>query len=489
MRTRGRIVGLALVVGAVSCLPDNPPAAEGTDTDADSTADETGGTDADDAAGGAVLGCPAGQSCTLVLVSQTLDDRIEIFEPGGETVYRGAIDVDLKPNVCEGCGLGDYADGRLDEPFGLTRVGGFVHLAVGHYPSRDSGSLVSFPLSMFEDAAVGSTLPVTDYFVADAFIEPVVSNSLGELEPIFVTGRGSRVLIGTFNNDLFATEDNWTAPGRLLVVDGTDPAAAPGVVELSAFNCNGASQVVDLGGTTVAVACDGNEKVALLDVGDLDSGSVTEAAAAITGSTCDIPGATLDRRVRYLAPDGSGGFLVAEGPTPLTLMSGGRLWHFDGACANQGVANLSGSGQLGEVAAMPNAPGTWLVAAAGVLDPTQRGVLVVRSAGGMLEVCQTLPGFDSHWTSADGDLEPFALAVSSDGSGLAVGAAPFQAPMAGPGYGKVLWAELSGADDPCTMTATVSDLTDGTDAPAVDPLDRSTFRRAPNVVELVEIAG
>ncbi|MEM6989760.1 MAG: hypothetical protein AAF721_04670 [Myxococcota bacterium] len=483
---RSRLITLGLCAAMLGCPTDDAPA-DGTDTEG-TGADETG-TDGDGGAGGAFLGCGAGETCTLVLVSQTLDDRVEVFAPGGADPYRGAIDVDLKPNVCEGCELGDFADGRLDEPFGLTRTGGFLHVAVGHYPAPDSGSIVSFPLAMFESLAVGSTLSVADYFAGGSFEEPVVANGLGELEPIFVTRRGARLLVGTFNNDLFATEDNWTMAGRLLILDAADPGAAPGVVDLGSLGCNGASQVIDLGGSSVAVACDGNEKVAVLDVGDLDAVSASDGAAAVTGVACDIPGAMVDRRVRYLAADGQGGFLVAEGPTPLTLMSGARLWHFDGECQMLGLANIAGSGQIGEVVAFPGESPTWLVASAGVLDPTQRGVLVVRSAGATLEVCQTLPGLDAAWMSDDGMLEPFALALTSDGSGLAIGAGPFQAPATGPGYGKVVWADLAGTDDPCTMTATATDLTDGTIAPAVDAADPATYRRAPNVVELVEISG
>ena len=114
----------------------------------------------------------------------------------------------------------------------------------------------------------------------------------------------------------------------------------------------------------------------------------------------------------------------------------------------------------------------------------------MRSSGGEIEVCGSLSAFDEHWDTIDGPIEPFALAITSDGTGLAVGAGPFQAPLSGPGYGKVLWGELSGASDPCTMTASVTDLTAGGDgAPAVDPADPLTYRRAPNVVEVVELGG
>jgi len=482
---------LVLCTPLLACTGDDG-GDEGADTEA-GTADDTGGsTDSgaedDGGAGGAVLGCPAGESCTLVLVSQTLDDRVEIFAPNEANAYRGAIDLDLKPNECDGCEPGDYNDGRLDEPFGIARGGGFLHVAVGHYPSRDEGSLFSFPLTMFESMAAGSTLAVGDYFSDGNLMDPVVGVQLGAVEPIFVTRRGARLLIGTFNNDLFATEDTWVNPGQVIVVDVADPGQTQGSIPLDGIGCNGATQVIDLGGNKLAVACDGNEKVALLDVGDLDA-ATPQDATTVEETLCDIPGAMVDRRVRYLAPDGEGGFLVAEGPTPLSLMSGTRLWHFDGECQMLGLSTLMGSGQIGEIEAMPNVPGAWLVASAGVLDPTMRGVLVVRNVGGALEVCQNLPGFEDAWTSTDGELEPFGLAVNSDGTGLAVGAGPFQAPTAGPGYGKVLWATLQGADDPCSMTASVADLTDGSAAPAVDAADPATYRRAPAVVELVEISG
>ena len=492
------IARLLLCVGVASCNGNEPSgdagdgagtaaATAGSSDDADGDSDGDG--DGDGGAGGEVLGCPAGSECTLLLVSQTLDDRVEIFSPDEANAYRGAIDLDLKPNACEGCGLGDYDDGRLDEPFGIARAGGFVHVAVGHYPTRESGSMLSFPLSMFEASAVSSTLSVADYFSDDAFSSPVVANGLGELEPIFMTRVGSRLLLSTFNNDLLLGEDTWTGIGKLLVLDADDPAGVPGEIDLAAAGCAAAAKIIDLGDSKLAVACDGNEQVVLLDVPDLQTASLADVGNSATSMACPIPGTTMERRVRYLGSDGAGGFLVAEGPTPLTLTSGSRLWHFDGACQMQGLATLSGSGQLGEVVPFPADVPTWLVAAGGVLDPASRGVLVVQSSGGALEVCQTLPGFDAHWATDDGELEPFSLAVNAAGTRVAVGASPFQAPSDGPGYGKVLWGEIAGSDDPCTMTATVTDLTDGAAAPAVDPMDPSTFRRGPNVVELVEING
>jgi hypothetical protein len=89
-------------------------------------------------------------------------------------------------------------------------------------------------------------------------------------------------------------------------------------------------------------------------------------------------------------------------------------------------------------------------------------------------------------------IDPFALAVTSDGAHLAVGAGPRPSitSSAGVGYGKVLWASLAGAD-PCSLTADVIDLTDGGSGRAPAPLetDPPTFRRGPNVVVIQEIAG
>lgn len=214
---------------ATGCLPSNPMT-DGTTTGG--TADTTTGETIDPAAGGELLGCPPGGGCTMVLATQTLDDRIEVFVPDHpDSAYRGAISVDLKPNECEGCGPGDNGSGRLDEPFGLARAGGFLHVLTGHYPSRTEGSLVAFPLSFFESYSVGSSVPVGDYFASPQFLDPVVGRSFGEIEPIFLHAHASgRLVVGVFNNDLFASEDTWTQTGRLLVIDPTDPSGEVGEV-------------------------------------------------------------------------------------------------------------------------------------------------------------------------------------------------------------------------------------------------------------------
>lgn len=487
---------LGVVLFGSACSSDDgastSDATEGSTTSADDT---TGGGDAN--LGGEMLGCPPDAACQLLLVAQTLDDRVEVFSPGDPagSVYRGAVDVDLKPNVCDGCEPGDNGDERLDEPFGLARAGGHLHVIAGHFPTRELGTLLSFPLSFFEGRAAGSGVDVAEYY--DGAFSGAIEVPLGELEPIYLSVRGNKLLVGTFANDLFATEDTWTTPGKLLVLDAEDPAAGIGEVDLAGLTggaCNAAGEVVELGPDRLGVACDGNEAVALLDVGDLDALSPVEAAATITGSLCDIPGSTSNRRVRHLAADGAGGFIVAEGPTPLDLLGGAQLWRFSGECQMLGLTVLASDGdwQLGNVVALPGASGAWVFVAGAATPTGHRGVWVARESGGAeLEICGPIAGFESHLVDPAGaPLEPLTVAVTADGSHLAVGAGPFQTAADAPGFGKVLWATLSGMDDPCTMTASVVDLTDGSmGAPAVDAADPSTWRRAPSVVQIVELGG
>ncbi len=446
--------------------------------------------------GGEVLGCPEGQTCDLVLVSQTLDDRIEIFSPNDPAgvVYRGAIDIDLKPNACEGCEPGDNSDGRLDEPYGIALAGGHLHVVTGHYPMTTSGSLVSFPFDFFTDRAAGATVPVSDYFDGAAF-SGAISLPLGELEPIFVTAVGDKLLLGVFNNDLFATEDTWNQPGRLAIIDAADPSAGFALADLGGLDgggCDGAAQVIALDDGRIAVACDGNEGVAVLQIDDL-GGTPSEAAASVSGRVCAIPGALGSRRVRHLAPDGGGGFVVLDGPGP-NVLDDGKLWWFDGDCGMQGLVTLDGMDwQLTQVVALPQWPATWLFASGAASPAGNRGIYVAQGGGGQISVCGPLPGFDALLSDDAGEpLEPQAIALDPEGTHLAVGAGPFVASSAGPGLGRVGWATLSGTEgaDPCAITASVADLTAGPPgAPAVDPTDPLTFRRAPAVVQIVRVSG
>lgn len=498
-----RSLGLVpwLLFAGPGCLPDNPSADGSTSDATDPTAGETEGGDD----GGELLGCPAG-GCTMVLAVQALDDRIEVFVPDHpDTAYRGAISVDLKPNECPMCGLGDNGEGRLDEPFGIARAGGFLHVLTGHYPTREAGSLLAFPLSFFDGTTTGAFVPAGDYLAGGQFQNDVVGRSLGEREAIFMHRHSSgRLLVGVFNNDLFAGEDSWTLPGKFLVIDPSDPSGEIGTVTLDGLDggvCSGAAQIVDLGSDILAVACDGNEAVAVLDGSAVATGTVAEAAAQLgTGLLCEIPPTGVPgRRVRYLAPDGSGGFVVGEGPTPLDVQGSARLWHFEADCGLLGTVELSdvgspGDWQLGEIVRLPASTPTFLLAAGSDSATGLRGIFVAHTGNGALEACPApIAGFDAAGAWDDGNggvIEPFALAVTSDGANLAVGAGPFIADVAGVGYGKVLWASLSGAD-PCSLTASVVDLTDGGDghAPAPTPSDPSTYRRGPNVVVIQEIPG
>lgn len=488
---RSEIAPLVLAILLHACgSDDGDPASSATD----GTAGDTTGGD-EPVGGGEMLGCPEGESCALLLVAQTLDDRVEVFSPGDPAgaVYRGALSVDLEPNACEGCEPGDNGDDRLDEPFGLARAGGFLHVIAGHFPTREEGTLFSFPLEFFEGRAVGSTVGLGDWW-NDAPTGGVVEVPLEQLEPIYLSVFGSRMLVGTFANDLFATEDTWTNTGKLLVLDAQMPGQV-GVADLGALMggpCNAAGEVVEIAENTIVVACDGNEAVAVLDISGVAEADPVAAAASIEGTLCDIPGAPDGRRVRHVAPDGAGGFVVGEGPTPLDLLSAARLWRFDGACELKSLTPLDASGdwQLGNIVALPGAESTW-VFVSGAASPTgHRGVFVARDGGGSeLEICGPLEGFAPHLSDPAGDpLEPLTVAATSDGAHLAVGAGPFIPSSTEAGHGKVLWATLSGVEDPCTMTASVVDLTDGSmGAPAVDPADPATWRRAPSVIEIVEL--
>lgn len=493
-----RVVGLVpwMLVLSLGCLPDNP-----SEDDTTGTGDSTG--DSNVGPGGELLGCPPG-GCVMVMAVQTLDDRVEVFVPDHpDSTYRGAISMDLKPNECAGCGLGDNNAGRLDEPFGVARAGSFLHVLTGHYPTREEGSLVAFPLSFFNGTTTGSTVAVSEYFAGGQFVAPVVGRSLGEVEPIFMHEHASgRLIVGVFNNDLFAGEDTWTQTGKLLVIDPAVPGGEVGVARLDALDggmCQGASQVVTLSNNVLGVACDGNEAVAVIDATNLDDGTVGDAADGLeNGFLCPLPGVGMGKRVRYLAPDGNGGFAVLEGPTPLDSQATARLWHMGVDCTVQGGGplDLGGNGdwQLGEIVPLPAQVPTWMLAAGSSRQDSSgvRGVFVARNDGGTLELCpEPIAGFEGQWqTAAGGFIEPFALAVTSDAVHLAVGAGPYIADPAGVGYGKVLWATLSGSDT-CSLTADVIDLTDGGPghAPAPMPGDPSTFRRGPNVVRIQEIAG
>lgn len=427
------------------------------------------------------LACPDGSSCTFVVAAQAFDDRIEIFSargPGGPE-YRGAIDVDFKPNP-----MGDNSGQNLDEPYGLALDERGLTVLVGHYPMRDSGSLLLFPHELLGAQDAGTMLASSAYFADGTFSAGVVELALGQEEPIFVRVHPSgRLLIGVFDNDLFALETDWTAPGKLLVVDPLTAEIGVRTFDMvGSGTCAGAWSVVALDDQldAIALACDGDEGAVVLDTSGVGNGTIAEAAAAIEGCVAEVP--FPDKRVRYLARDGEGGFLLAEN-SPIADFQDGRLWRFDGACQQLGSPGTI-PGPLWEVREIVYLPGhdgaRWLLPTGRTAD---RGVHVVRDGDAGAEICAKLDDLEPWWTADDGsELSPFAMALDREGRGLAIGAGPAEAATDMAGYGRVLWVELDPSVDPCTASPVTSvvDLTAA--GPAVDASNPSTWRRAPNAV-------
>ncbi len=476
---------VALVAGLGSgCLAENPPLEDGTTTSSVATESDSGPM----LPPTSMLGCAAA-TCRVLFVAQSLDDRVEIFAPDDpQNQYRGAIDLDLRPGT----------DAQfLDEPFGIVLSSAYLHVMAGHFPTRDRGTMVSIPRTLLGEYDAGMRVPVDRLFLAGTFQAPVVGTPFELPEPIFALDRPlfGRLLIGVFNNDLFSAETNWTQPGQLLVVDPADPTTfgAVALSNLGGVPCNGAAQVVTLEHDgRVAVACDGNEAIAFLQLGDLGTGSVEAAAAAIDGTVCDLPPID-NRRLRYLAYDGVDGVVVALGPGLEDPLASGQVYAVRENCQPRPIdIGTNGTAHPAQIVRVQNA---FLVASGTPVQASpdaKRGIYVIDASTG--ELCDApLPGFDAFWETPGTTIEPYALAV--DGTNLAVGAGVNPVHAGGNvqdvAYGKVLWATLDGIDDPCTMTATVVDLTDGAPghAPAADPLDPATVRRAPHVVVIDEVQG
>jgi hypothetical protein len=485
MRVPARLraaLGLSLLTG---CPSDDSTTG---DTIADTTASDTTDTsDTEPAPSEGLFACPTGEACTFVVVAQAFDDRVEVFAARGPgPVYRGAIDLDLKPNP-----MGDNSGDFLDEPFGLTVDSGGLSVLVGHYPARDHGSLLRFPHEMLAAQTVGTTVPVSTFFDGAAFVAPVSAIDMAAEEAIFMlTHPSGRQLVGVFANDLFALETEWTNPGELLVVDpATGEVGRRSLADIG-VGCPGAWSLVPLDDAmdTVALACDGNDGAVVLDVSGVGQGSVADAAAAIGGCYADVffP----NNRVRQLAPDGLGGFLLAENEPNATLESG-RLWRFEGLagdCEMLGTTPGDIPGELFEVrqiVPVPSDDGARWLMATGLIAPG-RGVHVVRDGAEGAEICAKLDELDTWWTATDGsDVHPYAMAIDRAGTGLAIGAGPPQPADTEPGYGRVLWVEL-GSGDPCEASPVQNVIDLSAEAPAVSPDDPSTWSRGPNVVVIKE---
>ena len=471
----------ALSALLVACLPDNP--------DGDSDGTSGAGTDSDTDTDGpppvpetSILGCPAGQTCPMIFVAQTFDDRIEIFAPEDATnAYRGALDFDFRAGI---------DNDTLDEPFGIALSDGFLHVIAGHYPTREEGTMVSLPRELLGEYDAGATVPATAMIAGGAVQAPVVGTPFGVLEPIFLNRRpvGGRLLLGTFNNDLFSTENTWTQPGILHVIDASEPSqfAAFDLSTISGGACLGAAEVIVFpGGIEAAVACEGNEAIAFLNLGDLAAGTVQDAAAGISGTLCDLP--PMDsRRTRYLAP-AEDGVVVGVGPAVLDTIGSSQIYFVGTDCStNELPIGMNGEAIPSQIVRRGE---DWLVASASFLEEANRGIYVLRGTG----LCDDpIAGFDWDTPVPGRPNDPLALALSADGDHLAVGTGPLRASdtPADTAYGQVLWVTLEGFG--CETTASsIVDLTDGAagHAPAPNPVDPTTVRQQPYVVVLDEVQG
>lgn len=443
------------------CLADNPPAADG--------GGDSGVVD------GSWLACTE-PSCSILLVSQTLDDRIDAFEvpaTGGEgAVWRGSLSVDLVSNPG-----GDISGDALDEPLGLARTEDGLEVLVGHYPSRKLGSRLRIDDAALNQLPSGEIIGVSSWWRGGNPLPGFELTALDELEPIsLVSLSPGRSLAVVFNNDPFQAESTWTESARLLLVDDDGQIARLDVADLVGGACAGGWGVTWTGPTTVALACDGDEGVAILDVSGASdtSSSVQEGAASITGCFADV--GFDDKRVRYVADDGEGGVITLESPS-LATGEDARIWHFDAQCDLVSLGTLAGPEvwDLRQIVRIPGSePARWLVAR----GRTQaRGVYVVAEGSDGLEICGEVPGLTSLWSDGPEVVEPVSLAVAEDGRAFAVGAGPADYGNATPGYGVVGWVELS-EGDPCVASTTVTNLT--ALAPTVDAALPDTWRRAPN---------
>jgi hypothetical protein len=402
---------------------------------------------------------------------------------GPGPVYRGALDLDLKPNPD-----GDISGEYLDEPYGLAWDGAALHVLLGHYPDRHVGSLLSFPAAELAAVEAGALVPLADWFVGgEATGLGARLLVLDRTEPLsmLVHGPSGSLLIAVFANDLMLPDAMWQTPSELLALGpfGDDVDVEPRV---AMPGCAGAWNIIALDEDTdaVALACDGDERIAILDVD-----SESEGAVASPRCVGEVPFS--DKRVRYLAADGLGGLVLAEHPPIVSASEDARLWWFDGDCEVRGFSTFEAalSWQLRELERIPAESPRWLLAQA---EGDQGNVVVLAgdASTGEITECGRLDGLASAgvWTADGGSepLRPHALALSSDGRGLAIAAAPADYANAEPGYASVWWTSLDYADDPCD--AIVLDPVElGASAPAVDSSVPQTWRRAPDVLTLIEL--
>jgi hypothetical protein len=462
---------------AAACLPDS------LDTDTAVTEVATDPTDTGTPTGGLATGLFACDSppCTLILVSQTLDDRVDIWD-GDTNQLRGRIDLDLKPDE-----TGKQLGVLLDEPYDLALTDKDLLITLGHYPDTDRGSLLRFPRSEFADLEPGATYTADRYFntaslVFNGAVEPLTHS---REEGIFLLPHPSgRMILGVFANNLLGTPDTWMTPSELLVFDPADLS----VDNLGSFDL-GTLDVPCIGGwrlepldaavSKIGLACDGSQSVAILTLPDDFASATPEAAAAgITGCGYALLPSTY---TQFVSADGVGGLLAVQSQ----LDKSPRFTHVDEQCAPTAIS-MSPPGELADIkllrqpvlarSASEGAP-IWLVAS------NVPGDIVVVRGGAAPALCGRLGGLDK----LDPKNVPWALALNRAGDHLAIGAGPLSDPQGKDGSGQVLWGALDRAAlDTCSPTLTdVVDL----NADLFSLSDPSTWIRAPNVIVIAEIGG
>lgn len=480
LRSLGLVLCSTSSVLTTGCLEENPiepTDSQGTDDPTAATGDTTAG--AEDG----LLACAA-PPCTVLVVSQTLDDRIDIYDVTATPFLRGRIGTDLKPDPS-----GEQTQGNLlDEPYGLILDNNYLWAAIGHYPDTDRGSLLAFPHAAFADVAQGGTFAESQYFAASKFSAGVLDLPFGRQEAIFLVPHPSgRILVGVFANDLRAA--SWPEPSELLVVDPADlrpEAIGAFSLDLDTTPCNGGWKLTALDDdvSRVAVACDGNDAIAVVSLpGDFAELAPADAAAGM--SACSTPLASGTISTQFVAPDGASGLLAVQSQ----ILEPPRLWSINGNC---GIGGAPGDELPPELAAVRvvrepvllrpasgGQPAMWLLAS----ETPAPGVLIVRG-GGSPTVCGQVSGLDAIDTAENA---PFALTLDATRTRLAIGAGPVSNPPFAEGRGQVLWATLDVSElDSCAVAATdVVDLTEGTFV-ATDP---RTWVRAPNLLHIAELGG
>lgn len=471
----------AMSVAATACLPDNPAGWLTTATTATTEPVTTG--DPTETGGGPETGlfACASPTCTLLLVSQTLDDRIDVFDLDTRTL-RGRIALDLKPDPS-----GQQISGNLlDEPYELALTATDLIVTVGHYPDTDQGSLLRFPRTAFAALPAGDTFATGGFFKNATFSAGVEGLAHGRREGIFMLSHPSgRLLVGVFANNLQTAL--WTTPSEVLVIDPADFSATPASVDLGALSvpCIGAWRLTPLDDDMkrIAVACDGSETVAVLTLpDDFATAPTAKATAGITGCGFKLGGGDA-WTTQFVAPDGAGGLLAMQ----TQLAESPRLWQLNGDCGITSVPGKDVPPALQQVNLLrqpvllrPSGDSVplWLVASA-LPDP---GVVIVRG-GAMATMCGRLEGLGLLATAN----APWALALDATGEHLAIGAGVPNNPELSEGKGQVLWATLDRSkEDSCEIMATdVVDLNAG----RYKISQPETWVRAPNVLVLAELTG